>query len=575
MDIASRLPFCIQLRNRYQSQNIMEADRFFLSEEDAWNSERSSLVIEENDEIEVVFDSEDKLARLYTDAFYGIPANEGLAVDEAGAWYARPSKEFFWLYKSDDRYAPLCVDIFLLTIICEGKAYYGTLEVRPKQMVFGEWAQMRKELEEEVKGLSKNLVRRNQAFGEQSVKSITTPPELLSKFLIMKKYAKPVTAALMDIAEKPKSQIVTSYEMVPTDRIRVFARETARAYVRAGGARQSCRVPTKTVTYDIPGNRMLKTMLISCEKVLDEFISWTDEQEVKQAADKLRQISRILKQKPWYDEVSRMEGSITPHSFVMDARYNMVYQLYDELRRNEMHIAAMPKYTYVWKRSSQLYEIWCFIKVCQLLGMEYTMEEDAWEQVFAEKNGCKVLKPETIVRFFSKDVELHVQYDKALPSEMQWTDVENPLYMVRMQNGGVAHDRPDITIQMYSRAHGCYMGSIVVECKYRKFYSFWRMDSERSSVGQVQTYFNNARSEYLYGGLGKRFNCNPVQQILVLTPDAQGNGVEYEEFNVLIKALKPSKDGEGYDELRQTLQANIEHALENCEMLLGERTLCL
>ncbi|MDO5292903.1 MAG: DUF2357 domain-containing protein [bacterium] len=579
MVTASNLPFRVLLKNRYWSQAVKEAEGFFLNQEEAWNSETSTLTIEENDEIELLFETKDSGARLYVEALYGIPKTEQIAVDPQGRRYLKPTEEYFFLYQSDDNYEPLWIDVFLITVVCEEKVYYGTLEVKPKQMDMGEWALMKKELEEEVKGLAKELVIRNHGYGNQLDDHGVLPPDPLAKFLLIKEHAKQVAAAIMDIADKPRSQIVTTYDTVATERARVFDRETARRYVRTGGLEQTRKVPVKTVTYDIPANRMLKQMIVAYEKALDEFIGWLDgnnkdaaNMEMQQMAYKLRKLSASLKQKPWYKQVSSHVGHCTPHSFIMDARYNSIYQIYNKLRKNEVRTVVKPQYSYAWKRSSLLYEMWCFVKVCQILGTQYTLEEDSWENAFGGDEDCPVIKTGTTIRFYNDEVELFVQYDRTLPQNENQTSIYDPLYMVKMENGGVDHNKPDITIQMYSREYGCYMGSIVLECKYRKVCSFWRWDSDRSSIGQLQTYFNNSRSTYLYEDMGQRFNSNPVHQVIVLTPDYRGDEVEeYKDFNIKVKSLKPSKSEEFFDGMKQVLSKNVEKALDDCRFMLGRK----
>ncbi|MDO5521061.1 MAG: DUF2357 domain-containing protein [bacterium] len=579
MAIVSNLPFRIQVRNRYWFQPVMEAERFFSCKEEAWNCENSTVTIEENDEIELMFETEDSEARLYVEALYGIPKAEEIAVDQEGRRYCRPAKDYFYLYRSDDNYEPLWIDVFLITVFCEGQLYYGTLEVKPKQMDMAEWDLMRKELEEEFRGLTTALVVRNQGFSTEQNDHGINAPEKLSKFLMIKDNARQLTAALMDIADKPRSQIVTTYDNVSTERARVFDRETARRYVRTGGREATRRVPVKTVTYDIAANRMLKQMIASYEKALDEFIDWMDEKgeapvspELQQTAYKLRKLSALIKQKPWYKQVSSQLSHDTPQSFIMDSRYNTIYQIYTKLRKNEVRVTTKPTYAYAWKRSNLLYEMWCFIKVCQILSSEYRLEEASWDSAFGGSEDCPALISGTTIRFYNKEVELVVQYDRTLYENENQTNEKDPLYMVKMLNGGSHNNKPDITIQMYSREYGCYMGSVILECKYRKVCSFWRWDSQRSSIGQLQTYYNNARSSYLYNGMGNRFGCNPVHQVIALTPDIIGDEVEeYTDFNIKVKSFKPSKTEDMFEGIKQLLNDNVKKALKDCRFLLGEK----
>lgn len=101
------------------------------------------------------------------------------------------------------------------------------------------------------------------------------------------------------------------------------------------------------------------------------------------------------------------------------------------------------------------------------------------------------------------------------------------------------HNRPDILIYVYDIKSGWYLGSIVLECKYRKIYSI-EANGQRGSIGQLQAYYNNTRSEYLFGGWGKRLNMRPVKKVIVLTPDVKGDGKSQDDYSILFKSFKPA-----------------------------------
>lgn len=107
-----------------------------------------------------------------------------------------------------------------------------------------------------------------------------------------------------------------------------------------------------------------------------------------------------------------------------------------------------------------------------------------------------------------------------------------------------------------------YLGSIVLECKYRKINSFWNENSQRSSIGQLQAYYNNTRSEFLFGGKGKRFNARPVRKVIVLTPDTVGDGKSQDDFNILVKGLKPTSTEEWSESLIEELKRTIRELKE-------------
>ena len=78
----------------------------------------------------------------------------------------------------------------------------------------------------------------------------------------------------------------------------------------------------------------------------------------------------------------------------------------------------------------------------------------------------------------------------------------------------------------------------------------------------MQAYYNNTRSEFLFGGKGKKFNARPVKKVIVLTPDTLGDGKSQDDFNILIKALKPTSAEVGNDSLIEELRTTIEELKE-------------
>ena len=84
---------------------------------------------------------------------------------------------------------------------------------------------------------------------------------------------------------------------------------------------------------------------------------------------------------------------------------------------------------------------------------------------------------------------------------------------------------------------------------------------KRGSIGQLQAYYNNTRSEHLFGGWGKRLNMRPVRKVIVLTPDIKGDGKSQDDFSILFKSFKPADDEEWNKSLMDEVNSNIEELL--------------
>ena len=562
MAIVSNLPFKLQVIKKFPVETHQEGVLFFDDEKEVWKKEVVTLSIEENDEIEILFDSEDENAKLYLEALDIVPLDDRkIAYDSEGRIYRMPNLEPFVLYKVNSGFDVLCVDTFQISVYCYEKWYYGTLQVLPKPMNLDEWIMMKDDLEKEMVGLAQDIVRRNIGFGNQKYGNV--PPKVLYDFIVIRKYAQSLLVALMDIAENPRCEIVTEYKKVGNNKNCRLDEESIRRYATRAGSEATYKVPVKVVNYDIQDNRILKNIIIDYENRLNVFLELLVElqdytnsfdsgrtiqykneweksiSEFKNVAQKLKKITSLLKTQEWYLKVGKISRPYIPHSFIMDTRYNTLYQMYLELKRETFKIEFDPEFSYTWKRSSYLYEMWCYFKVVHLLALQYEMNEPDWTRVFSGKILFPFLNVGTSIEFKNEDVRLEVIFDKPLVFENKKTDISSPLYVAKTQEYSKMHNRPDILIYVYDIKSGWYLGSIVLECKYRKIYSI-EANGQRGSIGQLQAYYNNTRSEYLFGGWGKRLNMRPVKKVIVLTPDVKGDGKSQDDYSILFKSFKPA-----------------------------------
>ena len=583
MAIVSNLPFKLQVIRKFPIETHQEGLLFFDDEKEIWKKEVITLSIEENDEIEILFDSEDDNAKLYLEALDIVPLDDHkIAYDSEGRIYRMPSSESFILYKANSGYDALCVDTFQISVYCNEAWYYGTLQVLPKPMNMNEWTMMKDDLEKEMVGLAQDIVRRNIGLGNQKYGNL--PPKVLYDFIVMRKYSQSLLVALLDIAENPRCEIVTEYKKVGNNKNCRLDEESIRRYATRAGSEATYKVPVKVINYDIQDNRILKNIIIDYDNRLNIFLELLVElrdytnnfdsgrtiqykneweksiSEFKNVAKKLKKMTSLLKTQESYLKVRKISRPYIPHSFIMDTSYNTLYQMYLELKRETFKVEFDPEFSYTWKRSSYLYEMWCYFKIIHLLSKQYEMNEPDWVRVFSGKILFPFLNVGTSIEFKSENVKLEVVFDKPLVFENKKTDISSPLYVAKTQEYSKMHNRPDILIYVYDIKNGWYLGSIVLECKYRKIYSI-EANGQRGSIGQLQAYYNNTRSEYLFGGWGKRLNMRPVRKVIVLTPDIKGDGKSQDDFSILFKSFKPADDEEWNKSLMDEVNFNIEELL--------------
>ena len=328
MDIVSRTPFTLKLIQRFPGYKESVGSKFSMNERDIWENGFYTLAAEENETLEVLFDSADKNARLYLEALDVMPYDDkNLFEDEEGRLYRTVSPESFLLCSSDSTTDTLRVDSFKMSIYCNEKWYYGVLNILPKAMSKKEWKMMKDDLEKEVRGLAQDIIQKNIGIGNKNIK---IPPRILYDFMILKKYSKRVIMALMNIAENPKCEIVTEYENVSLQKNneRNFDAATMRRYATRSGCDARWKIPVKRTCYDIQENRLLKNMLQEYDDKLVEFIAILDNAEsfnmeeesnkemlleFRETAEKLKKVTAILKAQEWFGKVGKLSGPYIPH----------------------------------------------------------------------------------------------------------------------------------------------------------------------------------------------------------------------------------------------------------------------
>lgn len=527
------------------------------------NHELLCASIEENDELDLYFNSSDPNARLYLDALECCPITDRIMVDDEGLVYCTPADEIIKVYRSDLNYDALRVDTLQLTISCDANAYVSLLRVLPKQLSSHEWEIMRDDLEREIRGLAQDIVRRSIGIGNEAQGIL--PPDDLYAFLIINKNAKAIMSALLDIKECPKYKLSKIYEEVDESRNREIDTETVRRYLRKGAQNNKLIVPRRDIVYDIPENRLLKKIVKAYDEKLARFIMIINEtinyrkqltskcskqriydtkyieglESYLETAQKLKKVTSIIKSAEWFREVKKPSDVFIPHSFAVDARYGTLYRLYTEMNKHDFSMQLDPRYSYSWKKSSSLYEMWCYIRVCRSFLEEYSPIDSIFDKAFIKDQLFPFLESGTKVTLENEQATIDIVYDVVLPKKSSHVQAhKNPLFITGITG---RHNRPDICINIYSKLSGWYIGSFIVECKYRKLSAFW-YGTTWSSKEQIIAYHNDSKSPLFFNGyLDGLTSSRPVHQVLVFTPD-EFEAKSFPDDKVTLVTFKPTTD---------------------------------
>lgn len=542
--------------------------------------EEDCATIKENDEMDLYFNSTDKEARLYLDALECCPSSNRIMVDDEGFVYCTPGEEVIKLYRSDSSYDALRVDVLQISVICGLNSYFSFLKIAPKQLSLEEWKIMRDDLETEIQGLAQDIVRRNIGLGDEAKGLL--PPDDLYAFLIINKNAHAIMSALLDIKDKPKYKLKKRYEEVDESKNREIDTETVKKYLQRGALNHTLFVPRRDIVYDIQENRLLKKIIKAYDEKLAHFIdviystlnyrkqrltrypkhSLYDEKYIQglesylATAEKLKKITNIIKSAEWFQTVKNPEDMFIPHSFAVDSRYGSLYRMYSEMNKRNFSVQLDPQYSYSWKKSSSLYEMWCYICICRSFLQQYTEVGLRVQDIFMKDHLFPFLKSGTKILLENEDSAVEIIYDSVLPKKSEQVKLYgHPLYITGK------HTRPDICINMYSKKSGWYVGSFIIECKYRSLKAFW-YGNTWSSREQIKAYHNDSKSPLFFNGFLDLFTSSrPVFHVFTFTPDIFDER-EYSDDQVTLLTFRPTKDRDIVEKVCERLIDEVSNAVK-------------
>jgi hypothetical protein len=150
-----------------------------------------------------------------------------------------------------------------------------------------------------------------------------------------------------------------------------------------------------------------------------------------------------------------------------DPRYRALYQLYRELNKEQEQGQIHHSYSFQWKRSDKLYEIWGYIQfIKSLMGEELGfVPESGW--IYSQEVNLKIpeLPSNTEIVFRRDNLRLHLVYEAKLPTQSVLTTAKKPLYT----RG--THTCPDGRLDVYKDE--LFIGTIIYDFKYRPRSAIW------------------------------------------------------------------------------------------------------
>ncbi|MBO8142014.1 MAG: DUF2357 domain-containing protein [Firmicutes bacterium] len=513
-------------------------------------------------------------ARLYVDRLDAL-ADPGLAMDDERI-YIRCGTTVE-IQRPDDARFPWIPGNYRVEVRWGGRSYYTVLQVRPKDMTMDQLRMMREELERYVVGLTLDLIRRAQGFGDSEL-AHHLPLRFYQYQLLEDKF--PVLyAVLQDIVRRPKHEVWRTHTIRPTHRI---TRQDQKSYQwmhsAAGYARNRfsdvrskplyALAPLSTVRYDLPENRWVKRILKQLIAIMDDIadsierLSHSDwsmasrlNYEKSRYLGQVRRLQARLRSilaHPLFEEVQDVYGPL-PYTPAMqrDGRYRTLYRFWwDLIIHSEVKVNA--SFEYQWKKTDLLWEYWAFvrtIRALRVIGFEPVsgwIFDETWS--FPDRVFIPTIPEGTKVVMRRDDERVEIHYLVRLPKDKESARLRGSLLYVLGNNNW-----PDIRLDYYKA--DAYEYSVVVEAKYRKSRNIWPKDKsvDFSKWTPVMRQIQDYRDKI------KRLDDvlkYAVREVIVLYPkDAERATVSDEGDQVVLIQLMPDESDEHYIEhLRELLR---------------------
>lgn len=233
------------------------------------------------------------------------------------------------------------------------------------------------------------------------------------------------------------------------------------------------------------------------------------------------------------------EGRPLQHSMVTqaDMNYRNIFKFYKDLMIDNYEIKLNSEYTYYWKRTDQLYEIWGFIQFLKALTSEeigYQIKSGwIYNQTVLDERTFEVpfLKQGETIILFKDDTELHLVYDQKIDK-----DVSNLLYT------DVGNKRPDLRLDFFKEDE--YINSIIIDFKYRPLKYIWVEKGRNDVMDQLTAYRDNFYSQQIYAksfpGIWRAFRA--IQEVWAVYPQHENNKNIVQPRNMRLVELTPDVD---------------------------------
>ena len=187
----------IQSGYSYNFPNTSTVVKNFAESFDEMNhTDLDRIAFREYEEVKILFHSQNVDDRIYFDGIDLLP-EEYCNIDKEGNLYLSPSKMVQKMFEFSSSNYAIRVGTFAMRLVHDGRNYYQWFQILPKNVNQQEWQIMRQELEEEIQGLSADVIKKSISIGASGMASSSN--QELYHFFVMRKYISQILAAFLEL----------------------------------------------------------------------------------------------------------------------------------------------------------------------------------------------------------------------------------------------------------------------------------------------------------------------------------------------------------------------------------------
>lgn len=481
---------------------------------------------------------------------------------------------------------PLTPGYYTVEVFSNDDVFYAYWRVITKDLNQEEWRSIRDDVESRVQGLAMDYT----TYKRTQVRRLSHGAYKLylddDTSYLLNQNSK-IRYAVEKLRNEAKFRINKTYNWVPAGSKNEIDQITMRKVGERPDKREQLYSPKRYFEYNITVNKWLKMMLVTVENAADDQTSYlagildklksqhddnqpfekyhtlsertfsdntykSTRNDLTLYTEQLKKLSSYLRNilnEDFLKDVHLPDNRNFPKVLMLNPLYNTLYKIYAGLKHKEKHFVQDSYYNRYWKQTARLYEIWTYIKVLDVLIKLGFNPESGW--IYDSEDTLPFLDDGTRVVLRGPKLSLGLVFNQAIPHHESEVSREIPLYIYARKN------KPDIRIDIFTEDSDEYLGSIILDAKYKRLTTLLRERNENGYAGvaeQFRAYRNDPDSSLM--NIPSEIKPKPVESVVVLYPNDNSNNpnVLEKENSVIYLQLKP---GVGDDALRNELDKHL------------------